>query len=342
MKTVGVDIGYGFLKVYDGNNFIVIPSVIGESISMAFEMQKEMGHTESNKINYRKLSEVIVDDNEYSVGEFAILQSENSYRPISLDRATDGFLKVFFLLGLACTMNENDTEEHFHLVTGLPVKDFVLHKNFYVKEFTGTHSIKINGFERIINIDKVTVIPQPYGTFCDGLFESDGSANEGFAQQHIGIIDVGFKTSDFIQIKDYTYLEKYSSTSINGMSYIYSEVKDYLHNQYAISKEDFELETIIRDGSLRYNGQTIDISDFLVKVKKSLTKKISAEIKNKWPNFPELEVIIISGGGGSMLFDYFYDALREDIVLSHDPQIANVRGYYSWGKYLDKMIGGEN
>lgn len=342
MKTVGVDIGYGFLKVYDGTNFIVIPSVIGEAISMAFEMQKEMGKKESNKINPQKLSEVIVDDNEYSVGEFAILQSENSYRPISLDRATDGFLKVFFLLGLACTMEENKTEEDFHLVTGLPVKDFVLHKNFYVSEFTGEHTITINGFERTINIKKVTVIPQPYGTFCDGLFDAEGNANESFAQQHIGIIDVGFKTSDFIQIKDYTYLEKYSSTSINGMSYIYNEVKDYLHTQYGISKEDFELEKIIREGSLKYNGEIIDISDFLVKTKKSLTKKISAEIKNKWPNFPELEVIIISGGGGAMLYDYFYDLLREDSVLSHDPQIANVRGYYSWGEYLNKMTGGAN
>lgn len=342
MKTVGVDIGYGFLKVYDGNNFIVIPSVIGEAVSMAFEMQKEMGYKESNKINYRKLSEVIVDDNEYSVGEFAILQSENSYRPISLDRATDGFLKVFFLLGLACTMDENKTEENFHLVTGLPVKDFVLHKGFYVNTFTGTHTIKINGFERIINIDKVTVIPQPYGTFCDGLFDSNGKEDESFAKQHIGIIDVGFKTSDFIQIKDYTYLEKFSSTSVNGMSYIYNSVKDYLHTEYGITKEDFELETIIREGSLRYNGQNIDITDYLIGIKKNLAKKISAEIKNKWPNFPELEVIIISGGGGAMLFDYFYDVLREDIVLSHDPQIANVRGYYSWGAYLDKMTGGDN
>jgi plasmid segregation protein ParM len=336
MKTVGVDIGYGFLKVYDGEKFYIVPSVIGEAVKMAFEMQKEMGMKPSNKINLSKLAEVEVDGNSYSVGEFAILQSENSYRPISLDRATDGFLKVFFLLGLACSMGDL-TEEDFHLVTGLPVKDFVLHKNFYVKEFTGTHEITINGVKRTINIQKVTVIPQPYGTFCDGLFEENGNVNEDFASQHVGIIDIGFKTSDFIQIKDYVYLEKYSSTSVNGMSYIYGEVKDYLHTNYSITKEDFELEEIIRKGGIKYNGTMIDLSEILVKSKTNLCKKISAEIKNKWPNFPELETIIISGGGGAMLFDYFYDILSENIVLTTEPQIANVRGYYNWGVYLDKV-----
>ena len=325
MKVAGVDIGYGFLKIYDGEKYLVIPSVIGNAVDLTFEIK-------SHGVNLNNI-EVEYDDEKYFVGDLAILQSEHPYRSLSTDRTTDVVVKIMFLTGLAL-LTEHSIES-FSVVTGLPVKDYLLYKDTYVQNFTGTHTLFLNGKKKILNVNKVTVVPQPYGTFCDGLFRADGSVDEDFAANHVGIIDIGYKTSDFIQVKEYNYLERFSSTSANGISSIYKDIANYLATNHSIYKEDYELESVIYEGFLRTRSGKIDIREALLKSKKNLAKKIANEIKSLWSNLPEVNLIIVTGGGGSLLYDQLTELLGEDIVLASEPQMANVRGYKNWGVYLE-------
>lgn len=325
MKVVGIDIGYGFLKVTDGESNFVIPSVIGNAVELTFDMGK------SGK-NLHNIS-IEVDGEEYFVGELAIEQSGHPYRSLSVDRTTDTVTKVMFLTSLAMT-TEHEMES-FTVVTGLPVKDFVMYKQTYIDKFTGTHEIVFNGEKRTLHIDKVIVVPQPYGSFCDGLFTEEGEIDEDFAENHVGIIDIGYGTSDFIQVKNYRYLERFSSTSANGISSIYRDIANYLSTHHSIHKEDFELEAIIRSGELKIRGGAIDISEALKSSKRSLAKKVANEIKSMWSNLPEVSLIIVAGGGGALLYDELAEILGDDIVLAENSQLANVRGYRNWGVYLE-------
>lgn len=325
MKVVGIDIGYGFLKIHDGEKFLVVPSVIGNAVDLTFEI-KNQGIDLSN-------IEVEYEDEKYFVGDLAILQSEHPYRSLSTDRTTDIVVKIMFLTGLAL-LSEHPIES-FSVVTGLPVKDYLLYKDTYVQNFTGTHTIHLNGQKKVLNVNKVIVVPQPYGTYCDGLFKADGSVDEDFAENHVGIIDIGYKTSDFIQVKEYNYLERFSSTSANGISSIYKDIANYLATNHSIYKEDYELENVIHDGFLRTRSGKIDISDALSKAKRTLAKKIANEIKSLWSNLPEISLIIVTGGGGSLLYPELIEFLVEDMVLASEPQTANVRGYRNWGVYLE-------
>lgn len=327
MRTVGIDIGYGFLKLYDGSTNFILPSVIGGAVDLTFDMGGgASGITPSNLT-------VEVDGEKYFVGELAVEQSEHPYRSLSVDRTTDTVTKVMFLTGLGL-LSEHSVES-FVVVTGLPVKDFLMYKQTYVDNFTGTHEIVINNVKKIIHIDKIVVVPQPYGAFCDGLFLEDGDVDEDFAKNHVGIIDVGYKTSDFIQVKNYRYLERFSSTSANGISSVYRDISNYLSTHHSIYKEDFELEDIIKNGELRIRGGAIDISEPLREAKRSLAKKVGNEIKSLWSNLPEVGLIIIAGGGGALLYEDLTDILGNDIVLAHNSQLANVRGYRNWGVYLE-------
>jgi plasmid segregation protein ParM len=325
MKVVGIDIGYGFLKVTDGLEHFVIPSVIGNAVDLTFDM----GYTQKDLTNIR----ISVDGEEYFVGELAIEQSDHPYRSLSVDRTTDTVTKVMFLTSLAMTTEH--PIESFKVVTGLPVKDFTMYKQTYIDKFTGTHEIFLHGEKRLIHIEKVIVVPQPYGSFCDGLFTAEGEIDEDFAENHVGIIDIGYGTSDFIQVKNYRYLERFSSTSANGISSIYRDIANYLSTHHSIHKEDFELEEIIRTGELKIRGGSIDISEPLKSAKRSLAKKVGNEIKSMWSNLPEVSLIIVAGGGGALLYDELTEILGDDIVLADNSQLANVRGYRNWGVYLE-------
>lgn len=325
MQIVGIDIGYGFLKIKNETEEPIIPSVIGNAVDLTFDM----GHASADIQNLR----VELDGEEYFVGDLAIEQSDHPYRSLSTDRTTNIVTKVMFLTSLAI-LAEGD-EDEFTVVTGLPVKDFTMYKQVYTDKFVGTHVIKLNGVEKTIHIVKVIVVPQPYGSFCDGLFDEDGNVDEDFAANHVGIIDIGYGTSDFIQVKNYRYLEKFSSTSANGISSVYREISNYLSTHYSIHKEDFELEQIIRSGELRIRGGLIDLREPLKAAKRSLAKKVGNEIKSIWSNLPEVSLIIVAGGGGALLYDELAEILGDDIVLAQDSQLANVRGYRNWGVYLE-------
>lgn len=324
-KIVGIDIGYGFLKMTDGDNKIIIPSVVGNGTELTFDM----GYSEKDLTNIQ----VEIDDEKHFIGELAILQSEHPYRSLSTDRATDYVTKLMFLTSLAL-LSEHEVES-FIVVTGLPVKDFTMYKQVYIDRFTGTHELNIYGQKKIINIEKVVVVPQPYGAFCDGLFTEDGDTDEDFADNHVGVIDIGFGTSDFIQVKNYRYLDRFSSTSANGISSVYRDISNYLSSNHAIHKEDFELEEMIRTGQFKVRGGVIDISKPLKEAKRSLAKKVATEIKSLWSNLPEVSIIIVAGGGGALLFEELAEFLGDDIVLAADSQMANANGYRNWGVFLE-------
>lgn len=325
MKYAGIDIGYGFLKITDGTPLAVIPSVIGQAVDLTFDT----GNAGNPLENLR----VVYEGEEYFVGENAIIQSENPYRALSTDRTKDIVTNIMFLTSLALLSNK--PVEQFVVVTGLPVKDFTLYKDLYVEKFVGIHEIVVNGEPKTLMVDKVIVVPQPYGTYVSQLWKEDGDFDEEFASDHVGILDIGFGTSDFIQVNKYQYLEKFSSTSANGISSVYREISNFLTTTHGIKKEQFELEDIIRSGKMKIRGGVIDLSEEIAAAKRSLAKKIAVEIKSSWTNFMEIGMILITGGGGAFLFEELKELLGDDILLVKNPQTANVVGYQQWGLAQD-------
>lgn len=195
-KIVGIDIGYGHTKATDGKKTYIFPTVVADAIDLSFSIQK--------KEKDIKNITATIDDRKIFVGELAILQGDNPIRFKSKDRAEDTFTKEVFLttLGLFCDINSDSevVEETFRIVTGLPVGDYVRYRNIYGERFLGRHEIELFGKKIILNITDMYVVPQPFGTWVNKVFTDDGKYNADFAERHVGIIDIGYRTSDFIQI----------------------------------------------------------------------------------------------------------------------------------------------
>jgi plasmid segregation protein ParM len=69
-KNIGVDLGYGFVKVSDGKKDKIFPSVVGQARNLRYSTE------ENTDQNFIKNMDVIVDDREYFVGELANRQSD--------------------------------------------------------------------------------------------------------------------------------------------------------------------------------------------------------------------------------------------------------------------------
>ena len=227
-----------------------------------------------------------------------------------------------------------ETKKDIYLVTGLPVKDFRLFKNEYLKTFGGRKEIKINKNLKAFNIEKVIVVPQPYGTYCDGLFDYDLNINTEFAHSMVGIIDIGHQTSDIIQVHGNDYIEKYSFTSPHGISEINTKIATYLNNKYSMSKEEYEVTSIVRKKKLSTRSGVIELKPTVDHAYEILATKLNNEIKSKWKNIQELNYILITGGGGKALINKLKKDLGIDIVLAAESQYANVKGYLLWGEYI--------
>lgn len=324
MKTVGIDIGYGFMKISDENGVTTLPSVLGEGKNLTFESNMGESVFDIDKIK------VEFEGKSYFVGNFAILQSNNAYRSVSSDRATNINAMILFLTGLAISMGDEDREDFF-VVTGLPVQEFTMYKDEYMEKFSGTHTIKLNGKKKIINVEEIVVVPQPYGTFCMTLSDEDYNA------ESVGIIDVGYGTSDFIQINNNDYLDRYSKTSPNGMKIVYQELSEHLASEHGLNKEDFELEKIVQTGYVKRRRKDIDVKKVIEASKKSLAVKIASEVRTLWNNYDEIDDIIITGGGGEMLKKALSEALEEELDTFEDSQSANSRGYREWGLFIQEF-----
>ncbi len=63
MKVAGLDIGFGFTKATNGEDFIVYKSILGEAVDIKFRMAIGKGEPAHNL-------HVILDGNPYFVGEY--------------------------------------------------------------------------------------------------------------------------------------------------------------------------------------------------------------------------------------------------------------------------------
>ena len=85
MEIVGIDVGFGFTKAYNGKNSVIFKSVIGDATDIQFHSVLGEDSSTSNL-------HITLDDKAYFLGSYAELQS--SIREFTLDQ--EKLLENFF------------------------------------------------------------------------------------------------------------------------------------------------------------------------------------------------------------------------------------------------------
>jgi len=236
----------------------------------------------------------VVTDQHYFIGNLALEQSKIFFHSLRQDRFDDPATDALIKATLGFIMN-GDGE--LRIVTGLPPKFYVSHKNKLVKALKKPHTFIYNGELRIIHVTHVQVVPQLVGTMLDLVYDDDlNIKDETFARETIGVIDPGFGTTDLGVFAKLHYKEEMKDSIRYNMNEVVTLVRQTLYNQYGVERDDsLSTDMIVRSGILPYEGKNIDINPIVDWAKKTVAHAIANHVQNVWINKWAIHRIVLTG-----------------------------------------------
>lgn len=326
MRNIGIDLGFGFVKSTSGEREYIFPSVVGAGLDLTYRSEL------TTYVDPIQNLSVTIDDKKHFVGDLAIRQSEILSRSLSENHAQEKNTKILLLTALALYVR-GDSEE-FNIITGLPPSYYLANKDILANMIKGTHTITINAngadCNKTIVVNNVKIIPQPMGTLFHRLFDAKGViADKEITRSKVGIIDVGFRTTDFSVVDKLEYIDKLSYSTATGMANAYAVVAEHLRNQHRIYKENYELEEVVQKGQIKVAGKVHSLEQIKKEILEQVSAKILTEMNSIW-DIRDMDMILLSGGGGKMMADYLLPELPM-ATLIEESQMANVNGYLKLG-----------
>ena len=247
----------------------------------------------------------------------------------------------FKILALAALAKVVPSRVPVNVITGLPVGYYMEYKDKLAQVLQGEHKLLIHdsaqGNETDLNINRARVIPQPYGSLVDYLFREDGTIlRADMARQKIGVVDIGFKTTDFTVCKGLRHSERGSRTTDTGISKAFQFISEALNEMSGVNVEIYRLYDAVREGSIKIRGAEYDLTKVKNEVFGRLATAVVSDMERVWVDDWDLDIVLLSGGGGEALFEYLKPVVRGELVLlktQDDPRLGNVSGYVKYGRY---------
>lgn len=317
MRVIGMDLGFGFCKVVSGEEAYVFPSVVG---SGGDDILKVSG-IKSPDLEKETVS---VDGRRLLVGESAIKHALRTYSV--RDKSWIDSLAYRALLRHALRLagvGPGNTDREVTIVTGLPVSHYRSCRERLARLIKETAGAEV----------EVKVTLQPLGTFFDQLLNDDMTVREeGLAEERVGIIDIGFYTTDLVTVDGIEFVKKQLGSYEGGISSAYTEIAREIYNVYDLKKEVFEVESVVRDGHVRVFGKREDVRLIVERSLRDLAIEIEAQARSIWKDGAGIDRVLITGGGATALRGYL-DLYRHAEYVPGS-QLSNARGYVKFGRRL--------
>lgn len=328
-RCMGIDIGYGFVKITDGQEGYVFPSVVGEGTTDATPRIGLQAPARTDDLR------IAVDGRLYNVGNLAIRHSRLAARGLSATRVEGNNFKVLFLAALSLFCNQPINT--FAVVTGLPPGRMHLVEEM-TRQVKGEHRIvrmtAVGPEECLIRVDRLTFVPQPLGTYWSQVLDARGKVREDsrMLEGSIGIIDIGFRTSDLVSVVDGDYVHEQSRTIPVGLVTAYEEIAAALLASYGVERETYALDEAVIRGEINLAGKRIDITSLRDRAFEQFATKLLVELQSSW-QVSAFDVVMLTGGGSHFLARYLQPHLTQAVVPT-DPSTANGRGFLAWANRL--------
>ncbi|MFO7753956.1 MAG: ParM/StbA family protein [Desulfobacteraceae bacterium] len=332
MEIVGIDVGFGFTKAYNGTDSVIFKSIIGEAADIEFNSFLGDDSASSNL-------HVTLNDKTYFLGNFAELQSNIRDFTLEQDKFINDFVKILAVTaaGMCCS-----GDEPLNVVSGLPVGFLKRDTRKFKEAVTGTHELtfhKENGqdISKKITIAKIHMIPQPIGSIFNLIFDDTGKiADRNLAMQKLGVVDIGFKTTDFSIFDHLKYIQRGSSTMETGISKCFSVIANKLRQESNIDIELFRMFKFVASGAIKIKGKEYNISNLKKRVYNHTASAISRDLNRLWEDDWDIDSIILSGGGSNEIGEYLAPKIEGNIIpipKNIDARFNNVQGYLKFGRY---------
>ena len=212
---VGLDVGFGYTKTVTGAGVDVSPSVVGEWMPGAFRLGVELGDGR----DAREPEAIGLGERTYVVGERALRIAHRRFVGLSREWMEQPTFRVLALAALHRVLGESG--HAVTVVTGLPVEDVEPHGDTVRRQLEGAHELRLEPDARrwTVTIERVHVLPQPLGTVLAQCLDSRGHVTEPAGLDvRVGVLDVGFRTTDYFTLDGLEVLPARCLTRNTGMA----------------------------------------------------------------------------------------------------------------------------
>ncbi len=329
--VVGIDIGFGFTKAFNGRDAIVFKSIFGEATDIQYR-ENLLGNPRAEEHLHVELG-----GDGYFVGELAERQSNVRSFTLDQDQFISGFARIMAVTALA---RITERGQPVRLVTGLPISYYRRHREELAKLLTGKHEVTVvdhtgQRADTVVNVSHVRAIPQPFGSLFNHMLNDLAEViDKRFVQSKIGIIDVGFRTCDCTIADRTRYSERGSQTTESGIAKAYTAIAAKLREVTGVNVEVYRLYDAVARGSIKVRGKTVDLKPLVDEAFGKLASSIASEVERLWHDDWDIDLMIVTGGGGAVLAPYLKPQLSGEVLAldaGTDARLNNVRGYWKYG-----------
>ncbi|MBD3373738.1 hypothetical protein GF406_01775 [candidate division KSB1 bacterium] len=314
-RIIGLDIGYGFTKITDGENTAIFPSVAGDVVQADFDndlVTAGAGHV------------IETGRRRFFYGEHAQKHSRNPLALFARERTEQAdVLLVLFYAALA----ELGHQGKMALCTGLPV-DWFGDRDNLERALIGEHRFTVDGEPWHVKVCQIAIVPQPFGAFFDQALDDAGNVlNAAFVRGKVGILDVGTFTTDLALSDGLEYIAKGSGSRTVAMSTVWRQVRDGIKERYGIEYDLHQIDHIVRNGrAVTVQGHDHDVGDLVAAAVENLADQVIALARDRWGRALDFKRLIVTGGGAYYLANQV-QAVYPHAVATHTPDLGNLRGF---------------
>ncbi len=337
MEVLGIDIGFGFTKATDGKETLIFKSLFGDATDLQFWV--DFG--EASLSNYFN---VTIDGKSYFIGDLAEQQSNVISFTLDQEKLISEFVKVLSLTVAGVFLQEDSAiNVPINIVSGLPIGYFKHNHQRFNEILTGHHKVSYtqpNGGKvtKEIYINKVRMLPQPLGTILNLLMDDRGKiVNKELAKQKVGVVDIGFRTTDFTIMDRLRYIDRSSRTMDTGISKAFAVISNKLREKCGVSVELYRLYKAAELGTIQMKGHGLNFAKIRDQVYAQLAGTIANDIDRVWAGDWDIDTIILTGGGCMELAKYLQPLISGNVIptdINVDARLNNVQGYLKYGKYI--------
>lgn len=332
--TIGLDIGYGVVKVVTDHEAFAFPSVMGHAREIKFQQ-------ESIQQKYQG-DQIIDDDGQWFVGDLALAQlPQGELLRLRGRTANEKTMGNSFRLRLAkaaigkLVQGVWDRDViHLRISTGLPV-DHMRDAPELKETLIGQHLIKTDACEVIANVTEVIVMPQPYGTAYSQMLTSRGEINVYHTYMRTGIVDAGTYTVDITLDDDGEFVDAESGSVEGGVYTAQERISTLLERDYREKMPYKIIEQVLKTGIFTASGKPIDYSEAVEDALSPLRSATLNLMSEKWGRGTTVDVIYLSGGGAELVYEQVVDAYPQTKLVP-DAQMANARGYLYYANFISR------
>ncbi|WP_263970608.1 ParM/StbA family protein [Leptolyngbya sp. KIOST-1] len=267
----------------------------------------------------------------YAMGQLA--EDFGANLGVGQSKVNDALVKVLACVGYFQLRGE------ISVVLGLPYHSqdqFEREKEQLMSLLLGPHVMGYRGEQITIEIAKVWVMPEGYGSILWNEVQETKDASVDFTKLPVAIVDIGHQTTDCIMVDNFRFARGVSRSEAFAMSQFYEQVAAQIEG--ADSQSLALIAAVNQPQGQRFYrprgaNRPTNLDDILPNLKETFSREMCNRLLAWLPE--RVTDVILTGGGGEFFWEDIQRLLREAKINAHlatPCRQANALGQYIYGE----------